>query len=107
MQNLIIVDANSSCETKAMATSLFLSHNQDLKLLYPNFEKWITDKVVPGLEQGSRKFIVSINEKKNISGYAIVKDESDEKKLCCLRVLSPYQNRYGIGDRLFKNPLSC
>lgn len=101
MQNIITIDRQASSELKETAISCFRSGNACLQALYPNFDSWITEKVAPGLNAGTRKIIVSLTNNQ-ISGFAIIKKEHNEKKLCCLRVLEEYQNRYGIGDKLFK-----
>ena len=84
-----------------MAISCSITGNPRLRELYPCFDSWIAEKVVPGLNDGTRDIIVSITNNL-ISGFAIIKKERNEKKLCCLRVLEEYQNRYGIGDKLFR-----
>lgn len=80
----------------------------DLSKDYPDFVKWYTDKIIPGIEKGEREIILR-HQAGRVSGIAILKntspvndiqEESNERKICCLRVLPEYQNR-GIGVKLF------
>lgn len=95
----------------------------DLSKDYPDFVKWYTDKIIPGIEKGEREIILRHQEGR-VSGIAILKNTSpvndipeesnerstvlnelgssieSERKICCLRVLPEYQNR-GIGVKLF------
>jgi len=68
---------------------------------YPNFSKWYSEKVRPGLIGGERKILLRYVGK-NLGGIAILKDSKTEKKLCCLRVMPAYQGS-GMGVRLFED----
>ncbi|WP_155741686.1 GNAT family N-acetyltransferase [Burkholderia territorii] len=67
---------------------------------YPDFGRWYAGKVTPGLYSGERKVLF-----REISGtlaaVAIVKDASEEKKLCCLRVMPAFQGS-GLGIKMFE-----
>lgn len=66
---------------------------------YPNFKRWFFATTVPGVIAGTRKiFIASFASE--IAGILIIKD-SDEKKICTLRVLPEYR-RMGIGRQLIQ-----
>ena len=94
----------------------------DLSRDYPDFVKWYTGKIIPGIEKGDREIIVR-HQSGKVLGIAILKDTShrseipeesserstvltrredgvEERKICCLRVLPEYQN-LGIGVKLF------
>lgn len=75
------------------------SLNQD----YPNFEKWYFEKVVPGIKIGNREIIMTTSNQM-ISGFSILKNSYDEKKICTLRV-NPEFRKNGIGKILFEKSL--
>lgn len=76
-----------------------VSHVSILRDCYPEFDLWLEGKVVPGLFSGDRAMLVEYR-RGQLAGFAIVKDDGIEKKLCCLRVLDGFQNT-GLGLRLF------
>lgn len=78
-----------------------LTHMQDLRDCYPDFEHWVTQKVVPGIHAGERSILIAYRENQ-LAGFAITKDDGLEKKLCCLRVLKNFQKSHGIGIQLFE-----
>ncbi|MET2530387.1 GNAT family N-acetyltransferase [Ralstonia pseudosolanacearum] len=67
---------------------------------YPEFDGWFSSKVLPGLKKGERSILLE-HTAGRLSGIAIVKSNASERKLCCLRVLPPYQGS-GVGLRLFE-----
>jgi len=73
---------------------------KEAELLYPNFQKWFYNKVIPDVLQDKRKILLEIRNNE-IAGIAIIKNSIEEKKLCTLRVTNKYQNK-GIGLRLFE-----
>lgn len=75
-------------------------HLSDLSGYYPDFEEWLSKKVFPGLITGNRSIILEYR-RSDLSGLAIVKNDGIEQKLCCLRVLPPYQGT-GVGLKLFE-----
>ncbi|MGU1385695.1 GNAT family N-acetyltransferase [Pseudomonas aeruginosa] len=77
-----------------------IKHLSDLSGYYPEFNDWLSGKVLPGLFQGERKILLEYY-RGELSGLAIVKDTEAEQKLCCLRVLPPFQGT-GVGLRLFE-----
>jgi hypothetical protein len=72
---------------------------EDLKVFYPDFKYWFYEKVVPGIDHGSRK-ILDVRRNGVIIGIAILKKDRNETKLCTLKVHQDYQN-LGIGIKLF------
>jgi hypothetical protein len=66
---------------------------------YPNFDEWLSSKVLPGIAAGERTVIVEQRGSHNV-GLLIVKHTSDERKLCTLRVRPEFEYR-GMGVRLF------
>lgn len=72
----------------------------ELSAYYPDFVKWLSIKVIPGLYNGERKILLHQSNNK-LAGIAIIKDTIFEKKLCCLRVLPEFQGT-GIGLKLFE-----
>jgi hypothetical protein len=67
---------------------------------YPNFRNWLERKVFTGLYDGTRSILLEWRDGK-IAGLAILKNEVEEKKLCCLRIMPEFQNK-GIGIKLFQ-----
>lgn len=67
---------------------------------YPEFDQWVTQKVIPGIYTGERTVVI---EKRSaaVSGILIVKHTEHEKKVCTLRVRPHCENR-GLGIRLFE-----
>lgn len=83
----------SDKEARALAFLLPLSKD------YPMIERWFKQKVVPGLRQGTR-LILPIERQGEVVGIGIAKHESDERKICTVRVAPGYVGS-GIGVRLF------
>jgi N-acetylglutamate synthase-like GNAT family acetyltransferase len=77
---------------------LIYSYLKDAETYYPEFRKWYTEKVIPGLFFADRELIIE-NRDNNIAGIAIIKKE--ENKLCTLRITDNFQNK-GIGLKLFE-----
>jgi len=79
-------------------TELYSAFNilKPLSELYPDFNNWYWDKVVPGIINGSDKMILAEN-KSGLVGISIVKDSFAEKKLRALRISDKYQRKgYGL-----------
>jgi hypothetical protein len=76
-----------------------ISHVDILHDCYPEFDLWMAKKVVPGISLGDRSMLVEYR-RGQLAGFAIIKDDGVEKKLCCLRVLNEFKNT-GLGLRLF------
>ncbi|MBJ9624098.1 hypothetical protein [Burkholderia multivorans] len=74
---------------------------QDLRDFYPAFDKWLVERVVPGLQTGERSILIEYRQGQ-LAALAILKDADEEKKLCCLRVLPGFEDRHGLGVRLFE-----
>jgi len=83
---------------------LFINHVfTNLSMLseqYPDFRNWLEKKVFTGLYDGTRSILLEWRDGK-IAGLAILKNEIEEKKLCCLRIMPEFQNK-GIGIKLFQ-----
>ncbi len=69
-----------------------------LTALYPGFQDWYVNTVVPGVVLGNDKLLVA-REGPRIVGVALGKRDQDETKLRCVRVLPDYENK-GLGIRL-------
>ena len=65
---------------------------------YPDFSNWFDTKVKTGLEPEARKIYIAspVTDLNQIAGIMILKNTSEEKKICTLCVLAPDQ-RQGIG----------
>lgn len=79
----------------------------DLELCYPNFSLWI-EKVFCELKSSDkRRIILAIDgDFFHILGVAIIKNTSQEKKICTLRVLREYQGQ-GIGTVLLESAIKA
>jgi hypothetical protein len=98
----IIVDSNLYAHEPDKFEGLHKLSSDTLSNLseyYPGFGQWYAHKVVPGLKTGERKILLRYIDNR-IAGIAILKSTSEEKKLCCLRVLPDFQGS-GVGIRLF------
>lgn len=71
-----------------------------LRSSYPNFDKWLISKVIPGIQAGERTVLIETRDSVTV-GLLILKHTENEKKLCTLRVRPHYESR-GLGVRLFK-----
>ncbi|WP_218022564.1 GNAT family N-acetyltransferase [Pseudomonas frederiksbergensis] len=79
---------------------LIMGHLYELSGYYPEFNQWLDHKVIPGLVSGERSILLE-HSRGQLAGLAIVKDDSVEQKLCCLRVLPKFQGT-GVGLKLFE-----
>ena len=77
-----------------------VNYLKDMSLYYPDFIIWIDNKVIPGIYTGERVILLEYRQEL-LAGIAILKDTTEEKKLCCLRVLPQYEGS-GIGLKLFE-----
>lgn len=71
-----------------------------LRASYPQFDRWLACKVLPGLFAGERTVLIEERES-NAVGLMILKHTDNEKKLCTLRVRPHFECR-GLGIRLFQ-----
>lgn len=75
---------------------------EDVRFLrgtYPNFDNWLSTKVLPGVTKGERTIIVEERQGHPV-GLLILKHTDKERKLCTLRVRPEFEYQ-GIGVRLF------
>lgn len=73
---------------------------KSLQQSYPNYKSWYEKTFLEGLKKGEREIIIAQDGEK-IVGCALIKNTSDEKKLCTLFV-HPNFRRQGIGEQLLK-----
>ena len=71
---------------------------QAITQTYPNYSHWYHHTFLNGLKKGKRALIMA-KEKGKLVGVALVKNTSEEKKLCTLFV-RPENRRQGIGQCL-------
>ncbi|MEN5045141.1 GNAT family N-acetyltransferase [Pseudomonas koreensis] len=91
---------SKSPETFITALPIIIKHLRDLSGLYPEFDTWLYNKMLPGIVSGERSILLE-HRRGTLSGLAIVKNNALEQKLCCLRVLPAFQGS-GVGLRLFE-----
>lgn len=70
---------------------------------YPGFKSWYWDKVVPGLQDGSRRLDV-VQRSGRIVGICIAKKTSEESKICSLWVV-PSHRGTGVGVRMIMDAM--
>lgn len=86
-------------KTNSMVKSLLaLPLLRDLDSLYPGFEYWYVNQVIPGAVIGTDTVLLAMDHTR-IIGVALGKRSEQETKLRCIRVLPEYQQR-GIGLKL-------
>lgn len=69
---------------------------KSLNNYYPNFDYWFWNKVVPDSLNKDGEIIIALKQN-IIVGVSIIKNNSQEKKLRCLRIKDEYQNKgYGL-----------
>lgn len=87
--------------TPSESREFYISHIReflsDLTCNYPHFEEWLEHVFV--MTRTYERTIVICEYDKRIVGLAILKDTSDEKKICTIRVAEEYR-RQGIGTYL-------
>ena len=99
----VYVNQYTALEDISMYTSATYSFLARLRLSYPEFNKWWSNKVIPGLLNGTRSLILEIRDGK-LAGVAVLKDDGLEKKICTVKVQTPY-NATGIGYHLFEKSM--
>ena len=77
----------------------------DLTCDYPFFKEWL-DKALSEIKTGSRQIVILTDQDHplRVIGLTILKTESNEKKICTIRVDKDYQ-RQGYGTELIKRSL--
>lgn len=97
-----IIDQNILINDEKRALFLIKYIFDELNILnnyYPNFDLWLTQKVLNGMYDGTRQLLIKWSSQK-IAAISIIKNNTLEKKICCLRVMSDYINS-GVGVRIF------
>jgi len=100
----LIID--SECAPEAHLRSIAKEVFQNIAHLqqpYPDFKKWYFNKVVSGVIDGSRGFILELRDGK-MAGVAILKDTVEEKKICTISVAEEFKSK-GLGVRLFEKSM--
>lgn len=95
-------------ELRIYSKSKIYNQISDLSEVYPNFDEWFFNVVIPDLKlrNGVREIIFSLtnlhgNSTPVLSGIAILKKTDNEKKICTIRVHEHFRN-LGIGSELFE-----
>ncbi len=76
---------------------------RSLDALYPGFDHWYVNTVVPGVVTGDDTLLVAREGARTV-GVALGKRQANETKLRCVRVLPEYQAS-GLGIRLIDRML--
>lgn len=99
---IIDYDSTSEIQLRGLAMDIFqnISH---LQQSYPDFKNWYFNKVVNGVIDGSRSFVIELRDGK-MAGVAILKDADGEKKICTISVANEFKSK-GLGFRLFEKSM--
>lgn len=102
MSTLIVDRKLSESDAETFKRSIILSRTrlENLSSFYPGFSTWFDCKVLPGLYSGERALLLKYVGG-SLAGIAVIKQNSFEKKLCCLRVMPGFDGS-GVGVRLFE-----
>ncbi|WP_431123351.1 GNAT family N-acetyltransferase [Flagellimonas flava] len=92
--------AKSNWEEFKNETSLVKNTVFTFKENYPEIDKWFTNKVTPGLISGDRS-IIFLKYKQEDAGFAIVKNDLEEKKICTFYIFPEFRGK-GIASKLFE-----
>lgn len=95
-------DSGTEAQLREIAEVVF-SHLRHLEHSYPNFNHWYATRVVSGILNGSRSFVIELRDGK-FAGVAILKDSPSEKKICTISVGEEYRAK-GLGFRLFEKSM--
>lgn len=99
----ILLDTSTILGNEALLTSSLSLIREDATFLrdsYPEFDKWLTSTVLPGIPTGERTIIIERRDDIT-AGVLILKHTATEKKLCTLRVRPAFESK-GLGVRLFE-----
>ncbi len=75
-----------------------------IKKDYPDFTSWFNSKVVLGLNNGTRNIFFAFavnNDRCELAGIMILKNDSNEKKICTLCVLDSFRKK-GLGTKFIE-----
>ena len=86
---------NKQLLEKVLVTFLFLEQD------YPGFSSWYKTKVMPGLRGGSRHIYIATSDvnSDDIAAVMILKNSSEEKKICTLYVMEEFRLQ-GLGTTM-------
>lgn len=104
MENIKLIKISSVIHSKPLFNFFCDSIYQTISQLeqeYPLFFDWYYKKVINDVAIGMREILFTVSDD-YISGLAILKTTTNEKKICTLRVMDKFQNQ-GIGKDLIKN----
>ena len=88
-------------EYKAVYDEIAIFHFlAEARQYYPSFDMWYFQKVIPEIRSGKREILSEVRDGK-IVAIAILKNTSQEKKICTVRVSEEFKNK-GLGIRLFQ-----
>lgn len=89
---------------KVMYYSQIYDFLKRLNIEYPGFYKWYRGLFLENKELQNNREIIICEREYCIVGVVILKSTEEEKKICTLRVASPFQ-RQGIGKKLMEMSL--
>lgn len=95
----MIIEKSASAVQALLALPLLAS----LEPLYPDFQHWYVNTVVPGIALGGDILLIA-REGSNVQAIALGKKSGGETKLRCVRVAPARQNA-GLGLRLIDRML--
>lgn len=74
---------------------------KNIENIYPEVEHWYINKVIPRVMLEKDIVLVIYSPENEVAGFAIAKNNKEEKKLCCLIIMPDYQGR-GYAIKLIK-----
>lgn len=75
--------------------------SKDLGEIYPNYKNWFYEKHVVGCYNKTREIIFMKNDKSEVIGFASLKKELAEKKICTIYVKEGYRKK-GVSKYLLE-----
>lgn len=99
---IVSQDSGNEMQLREIASAVF-NNIRHLQHSYPTFSDWYTTRVVEGILNGSRSFVIELRDGK-LAGVAILKDTLSEKKICTISVSEEYKSK-GLGVRLFEKSM--
>lgn len=98
---IVVIDFNTPVRNQQIVLAKLQELLDDLRFCYPFFSKWLI-KVFEELNTTkNRKILLCITKSNDIVGVSIIKNTTEERKICTLRVLEAFQGQ-GIGSTLLE-----
>lgn len=87
--------------TTLIGLTQLIPYLKNIENIYPDVEHWYINKVIPRVMLEKDIVLVIYSPENEVAGFAIAKNNKEEKKLCCLIIMPDYQGR-GYAIKLIK-----